>query len=132
MFFNPVDVDYFAPLELHTKHGCVGACGSGRASDEPRDVSKDAPLIPIASALTMRPPTLQPLAGTIKEPVGTHGSMKCIFDRPITQQDTVCLSLYKRVFPRWGDAFVPLLRKTPAEAAEEEFRRGAGSGGGKR
>ena len=25
MFFNPGDVAYFRPLELFTKHGCIGA-----------------------------------------------------------------------------------------------------------
>lgn len=50
------------------------------------------------------------MRGSIKEPVGTHGAMKCRFNAPVLQHDTVCLSLYKRVFPPY----------TPSGTVEEE------------
>ncbi|KDD72061.1 DUF663 hypothetical protein, partial [Helicosporidium sp. ATCC 50920] len=39
--------------------------------------------------------------GRIREPLGTHGQFKAVFDGPIGQQDAVAMSLYKRVFPKW-------------------------------
>ncbi|XP_038210900.1 pre-rRNA-processing protein TSR1 homolog [Zerene cesonia] len=40
--------------------------------------------------------------GHIKEPLGTHGHMKCVFDGQIKSQDTILLNLYKRMFPKWN------------------------------
>jgi pre-rRNA-processing protein TSR1 len=42
------------------------------------------------------------LQGNIIQSVGDHGTMKCLFNAPVKQHDTVCLPLYKRIFPKYA------------------------------
>ncbi|XP_071697374.1 uncharacterized protein [Rutidosis leptorrhynchoides] len=46
--------------------------------------------------------------GRIKEPVGTHGAMKCILNGVLQQNDTVCMSLFKRSYPMWPQHWFPM------------------------
>ncbi|XP_047327231.1 pre-rRNA-processing protein TSR1 homolog [Impatiens glandulifera] len=46
--------------------------------------------------------------GRVKEPVGTHGAMKCVFNGVLQQHDTVCMSLFKRTFPKWPEHMFPI------------------------
>lgn len=41
------------------------------------------------------------MTGHIKESLGTHGDFKAVFNKPVKQHDTICLPLYKRVYPKF-------------------------------
>ncbi|KAK3387237.1 hypothetical protein B0H63DRAFT_153875 [Podospora didyma] len=56
-------------------------------------------------------------SGHIKEPLGTHGYFKATFDERINPQDSVGVSLYKRVWPRNATLLSGLPRV--AEVAQE-------------
>ncbi|EIE25675.1 DUF663-domain-containing protein [Coccomyxa subellipsoidea C-169] len=86
MFFNPEDIRWFRPVELWTKHGRRGRIKA----------SIFAPLHDIMQNLRYFS-----CGASVQEPMGTHGTMKCMFDGFVTQQDAVCMSLYKRTFPKW-------------------------------
>ncbi|GLT31363.1 hypothetical protein SLA2020_061050 [Shorea laevis] len=54
--------------------------------------------------------------GRIKEPIDLirvkgrtgNGIMKCVFNGVLQQHDTVCLSIYKRAYPKWPEHRFPL------------------------
>jgi len=48
------------------------------------------------------------LSGRITDSLGTHGLFKANFDRIVKNNDTVCMSLYKRVFPKPVGEFASL------------------------
>lgn len=45
--------------------------------------------------------------GHIKESNGTKGDFKGVFDGLLANSDTVCMSLYRRVFPKWDFQMLP-------------------------
>ena len=46
-----------------------------------------------------------------------QGHMKCVFDGMIKAQDTVCMNLYKRIFPKW--TYEPAILPPPVEIPKD-------------
>ena len=95
MFYNPDDIAWFKPIELWTKYGRRGHIRERYGCDA-RPIER-----PIVSLPPLRLFTCVHVSPFYS--IGTHGLMKCLFDGVMNANDTVCLSLYKRVFPRWTE-----------------------------
>lgn len=57
--------------------------------------------------------------GFIKEPLGTHGYYKATFDGRINPMDSVAVSLYKRVWPKWARVWRPWEDGQSEESVED-------------
>ena len=60
------------------------------------------------------------LQGNIVQSVGNHGVMKCLLNAPIKQHDTVCLPLYKRVFPKFAPVVASIVLEVIQKRKKEE------------
>ncbi|MCO5562342.1 hypothetical protein L7F22_015968 [Adiantum nelumboides] len=58
--------------------------------------------------------------GHIKDSLGTHGYFKAHFDGPINQMDTIMLTLYKRVFPKWSGIYTDSRDEMPLKISQED------------
>ncbi|KAL0220023.1 hypothetical protein P9112_005676 [Eukaryota sp. TZLM1-RC] len=64
------------------------------------------------------------LNGNIIAPIGTHGHMKCRFSATLKSSDTVCMSLFKRIYPKFDTKFLVHLNdpiNMEADVLEEEY-----------
>jgi pre-rRNA-processing protein TSR1 len=94
MFYNPDDVKWFKVRRF------------GRNGEFFRVFVVDGSgihTVPVGVWQPAELTTKMGVVGHIKDSVGTHGLMKVRFSKVIKQSDTVCLQLFKRVYPKFVD-----------------------------
>lgn len=111
MFFNPDDVRWFKPLELWTKSGRRGRITEPLGTHGAFKARFDGPISQVCWGVG-----LCIAASWVGEPLGGRcvccrpqclwltGSVCCSTCAVCLQRDSVCISLYKRVYSKWPAA----------------------------
>lgn len=104
IYFAIEDIQWFKPVELRTKYGRRGhikePLGKIGLLQWEFTISLTCTFISLPpSSFSFLPLCSSPLPPP--PPSGTHGHMKCTFDKQLKAQDTVLMNLYKRVYPKW-------------------------------
>lgn len=98
MCFTAEDIQWFKPVELRTKYGRRGHI---------KEPLGKVDLLSLCTTSLAPLPPCPPLPSS-PPPSGTHGHMKCTFDKQLKAQDTVLMNLYKRVYPKWTYSLLTL------------------------
>ena len=106
IYFAIEDIQWFKPVELRTKYGRrghikepLGKIGLLQWEFTIFLTCTFISLLPLSPSFLFIPPP---------PPSGTHGHMKCTFDKQLKAQDTVLMNLYKRVYPKWTYSLLTL------------------------
>lgn len=119
LFFNRADVEYFKPVQLRTKGGRIGHIREPLGTHGYFKVSRWRKGLP-SPLLSAKFPCCS-LATILTMTLNTRAT-QAGFDGPISQLDTVCLTLYKRCYPPgfgkvWDGRPLPIVSKERVQQA---------------